>query len=66
MGSPETVAEALLEYVEAGVSTILIRGYDPLKDAVAYRDVIEIVRQEVAHRERVTAASGAELARGRA
>ncbi len=66
VGSPETVAEALLEYIEAGVSTILIRGYDPLKDAVAYRDVIEIVRQEVAHRERVAAASGAELARGRA
>jgi alkanesulfonate monooxygenase len=66
VGSPETVAEALLEYVEAGVSTILIRGYDPLKDAVAYRDVIEIVRQEVAHRERVAATSAGELARGRA
>jgi alkanesulfonate monooxygenase len=65
VGSPETVAEALLEYVEAGVSTILIRGYDPLKDAVAYRDVIEIVRQEVAHRERVAATSAGELARGR-
>jgi alkanesulfonate monooxygenase len=51
VGSPETVAEALLEYVDAGVSTILIRGFDPFDDAIAYRDVIEIVRQEVARRE---------------
>ena len=51
VGSPETVAEALLEYVDAGVSTLLIRGYDPLQDAIAYRGVIEIVRQEVACRE---------------
>ena len=55
VGEPETVAEALLEYVEAGVSTILIRGFDPYDDAIAYRDVIELVRQEVAHRDRRTA-----------
>jgi alkanesulfonate monooxygenase len=41
----------LLEYVEAGVTTLLIRGYDPLRDAIAYREVIEIVRQEVARGE---------------
>jgi alkanesulfonate monooxygenase len=51
VGSPETVAAALLEYVDAGVSTLLIRGYDPLQDAIAYGDVIEIVRAEVARRE---------------
>jgi alkanesulfonate monooxygenase len=51
VGNPETVAEALLEYVDAGVSTILIRGFDPYEDAIAYREVIEIVRQEVARRE---------------
>ncbi len=53
VGSPETVAEALLEYVDIGVSTILIRGYDPLDDAIDYgRDLLPIVRQEMAHRER--------------
>lgn len=62
VGSPETVAEALLEYVDAGVSTLLIRGYDPLADATAYRDVIEIVRQEVARRD---VRAGAEMAEGR-
>ena len=51
VGSPETVAEALLEYVDAGVTTLLIRGYDPLDDASAYRDVIDIVRREVARRD---------------
>ena len=49
----ETVAEALLEYVDVGVSTILIRGYDPLDDAIDYgRDLLPILRQEMAHRER--------------
>jgi len=53
VGSPETVAEALLGYVDVGVSTILIRGYDPLDDAIDYgRDLLPIVRQELAQRER--------------
>jgi alkanesulfonate monooxygenase len=52
VGSPETVAEALLEYVDAGVSTILIRGFDPLQDAIAYGEVIDLVRREVARRDR--------------
>lgn len=51
VGDPETVAQALLEYVDAGVSTLLIRGFDPYDDAVAYRDVIDIVRHEVARRD---------------
>lgn len=51
VGSPETVAAALLDYVEIGVNTILIRGYDPLQDAVDYgRDLLPLVRQELAHR----------------
>jgi len=51
VGSPETVARALLDYVDIGVSTILIRGYDPVDDAVDYgRHLIPLVRQELAHR----------------
>jgi alkanesulfonate monooxygenase len=56
VGSPETVAQALLDYVDIGVSTILIRGYDPVDDAVDYgRYLIPLVRQELAHRALVSA-----------
>ncbi|WP_051218552.1 LLM class flavin-dependent oxidoreductase [Nocardioides insulae] len=51
VGSPETVAAAILDYVEIGVDTVLIRGYDPLADAIGYgRDLLPLVRQELAHR----------------
>jgi alkanesulfonate monooxygenase len=53
VGTPEQVAESLLDYYEAGVTTILIRGFEPMKDAIAYgRDLIPLVRAEVAGRER--------------
>jgi|tagenome__1003787_1003787.scaffolds.fasta_scaffold20980679_2 alkanesulfonate monooxygenase len=51
VGSPETVAAAILDYVEIGVNTVLIRGYEPLQDAVDYgANLLPLVRQEVAHR----------------
>jgi alkanesulfonate monooxygenase len=51
VGSHETVAQAILDYVEIGVDTVLIRGYDPLDDATSYgKHVLPLVRQEVAHR----------------
>lgn len=53
VGTPDQVAEALLAYVDAGVTTLLIRGYDPLEDAVEYgRDLLPLVRTEIARRER--------------
>jgi alkanesulfonate monooxygenase len=56
VGSPETVARALLDYVDLGVTTILIRGYDPVDDAVDYgRHLIPLVRQELAHRQLASA-----------
>ncbi len=36
VGTPETVAAAMLEYYKVGARTLLIRGYDPLPDAIAY------------------------------
>ncbi|SDT22735.1 LLM class flavin-dependent oxidoreductase [Microlunatus soli] len=36
VGTPETVAEAIADYAELGVSAFLIRGYEPLADAVEY------------------------------
>jgi len=56
VGTAETVAEALLDYVDLGVGTLLIRGYDPFDDAVDYgRELIPRVRAGVAEREQVTA-----------
>ncbi|HEX7760554.1 MAG TPA: LLM class flavin-dependent oxidoreductase [Caulobacteraceae bacterium] len=52
VGTPEQVADALLDYYDLGVSTFLIRGFDPLEDAIAYgRDLIPLVRERVAARE---------------
>jgi len=57
VGTPEQVADALLDYYDLGVSTFLIRGFDPLDDAVAYgRDLIPLVRDLVAQREAQPAA----------
>jgi len=51
VGTPETVAAAILDYVDLGADLISIRGYDNFNDAVDYgRYVIPLVRQELAHR----------------
>jgi alkanesulfonate monooxygenase len=58
VGTPEQVAEALLDYYDLGVSTFLIRGFDPLDDAIAYgRDLIPLVRALVAQRDAQPAAA---------
>ena len=51
VGTPDTVAQALLDYVDIGVTTLLIRGYDPYDDAIDYgRYLLPLVREEVARR----------------
>ncbi|MFJ1747340.1 LLM class flavin-dependent oxidoreductase [Streptomyces sp. NPDC088116] len=51
VGSPETVAAALLDYVDIGCELLSVRGYDPLNDAIDYaRHVLPLVRQELSHR----------------
>jgi alkanesulfonate monooxygenase len=52
VGSYETVAQALLDYVDIGCEIISIRGWeDPLSDAVDYaRYILPLVRQELARR----------------
>jgi alkanesulfonate monooxygenase len=51
VGSYETVAAAILDYVDLGATLVSIRGYDNLNDAIDYgRFVIPLVRQELAHR----------------
>lgn len=52
VGTPDEVAEALVAYYDLGVRTLLIRGYDPLPDAVAYgEELIPRVRRLVAQRD---------------
>ena len=54
VGTPETVAQALVAYYDLGATTLLIRGWDPLVDAEDYgRELIPRVRELVAQRDRV-------------
>jgi len=59
VGTPEQVAEALGDYADLGVSTFLIRGFDPLEDAQDYgRALIPLTRALVAERAAVHAGAG--------
>lgn len=52
VGTPEQVAESLLDYYDIGVDHFLIRGFDPLGDAIEYgRDLIPATRELVAARD---------------
>ena len=58
VGTPDQVCESLLRYYDAGVSTILIRGFEPLPDAIDYgKELIPAVRAEVAKRDRAAVAA---------
>ncbi len=58
VGTPEQVAESMMRYYDLGVTTFLIRGFDPLDDAIDYgRVLIPLVRREVARREERGSAS---------
>jgi alkanesulfonate monooxygenase len=49
VGTPETVAKAMLEYYKLGATSLLIRGYDPRPDAVQYgEELIPRLRELVA------------------
>jgi alkanesulfonate monooxygenase len=59
IGSPETVARALLEYYKLGATTLLIRGYDPRPDAVQYgEELIPRLRELVADHDARSRATG--------
>jgi alkanesulfonate monooxygenase len=45
VGTPDQVAEAMLDYHRIGITTFLIRGFDPLMDAIQYgRELLPRVR----------------------
>jgi alkanesulfonate monooxygenase len=59
VGTPDTVAQAICDYIDLGVDIISMRGYDLLTDAVDIgRHVIPVVREEVAKRDQATASAG--------
>jgi len=49
VGSPQTVADAALEYYKLGITTFLFRGFDQLRDAAEYgRLLLPAIRARVA------------------
>ena len=57
VGTPDQVAESLLDYVDIGADILLIRGFDPYQDAIDYgRDLLPIVHAEVKKRDAAKAA----------
>nr|WP_174505278.1 LLM class flavin-dependent oxidoreductase [Acinetobacter sp. Marseille-Q1620] len=56
VGTPDTIIESLLNYIDLGVTTFLNRGYDPVYDTVDYgRYIIPTVREEAAKRQKQVA-----------
>ncbi|WP_112384194.1 LLM class flavin-dependent oxidoreductase [Sphingomonas carotinifaciens] len=52
VGTPEQVADAMLDYYDLGINHFLIRGFEPLRDAVHYgRDLLPIVHALIATRD---------------
>jgi alkanesulfonate monooxygenase len=63
VGTPEQVADALLKYYDLGITTFLIRGFDPLVDAITYgRDLLPLVRRKVAERHQQSAPAALKVA----
>jgi alkanesulfonate monooxygenase len=52
VGTPDQVVESLLAYYDLGVTTFLIRGFNPLRDAIDYGyHIIPRVRTAIAQRD---------------
>ena len=53
VGTSDQVAEALLDYYDLGVTTFLLRGFDPYEDAVQYgRELLPAFRNLLSDRAR--------------
>jgi alkanesulfonate monooxygenase len=49
VGTPEQVAEALLRYYEIGCTTLVLKGFDPLEDAIDFgKRLLPLVREGAA------------------
>ncbi|CAK7265222.1 hypothetical protein SEPCBS57363_001471 [Sporothrix epigloea] len=59
VGSPQTLADAILDYVDLGAELISIRGYDNYNDVVDYgRYILPLVYKGIAEREEKDKATG--------
>lgn len=48
VGTPEQVADAMLRYYDIGVTTLLLKGFDPLADAIDFgKRLLPLVREGV-------------------
>jgi alkanesulfonate monooxygenase len=57
VGTPEQVAEAIIKYYRLGIDSFLIRGFDPLNDAVEFgRELIPRIKAGTASIDRIKAA----------
>jgi len=56
VGTPEQVAEAMLRYYDLGVTTLLLKGFDPLADAIDFGErLVPLIREGAASRDAVAA-----------
>jgi len=54
VGTPEQVAEAMLRYYDLGITTLLLKGFDPLADAIDFgRRLVPLLREGAATRDTV-------------
>ena len=52
VGTPEQVAEAMLRYYDLGISTLLLKGFDPLIDTIDFGErLLPLVRQGAERRD---------------
>jgi alkanesulfonate monooxygenase len=57
VGTPEQVADALLDYYDLGIDHFLIRGFEPLADSIKYgRELLPLVHERVAARDAIKTA----------
>ena len=47
VGTPEQVADALIEYYKLGCSKFIIRGFDPLEDTIDFgKELIPLIKEK--------------------
>jgi alkanesulfonate monooxygenase len=56
VGTPEQVVEAMLRYYDLGITTLLLKGFDPLVDAIDFGErLVPLLREGAASRDAVAA-----------
>lgn len=52
VGTPSQVADAMLRYYDLGITTLLLKGFDPLADAIDFGDrLLPLLREGAARRD---------------